>query len=468
MTETEAVLQSLVIAMLALPALLFASLGIPSIFGPARSERSVGRLARVSMSLTFLLSVAALFIYFKSGAPAHRHAAGSWFSSPAGSFSVDLLIDGQALGFACLIAGICGVVASFSHRYLHRETGYNRYFCLFSIFVTGMLLIAFAGSIEVLLAGWEMVGLSSALLVGFFHDRPAPVSNAMRIFAIYRIGDAAMLAAAVLIHRWTGSGSLAVLFSNQGETTMPLIGVEAAIVGGLLIIAVAGKSALFPFSSWLPRAMEGPTPSSAVYYGALSIHAGCFLLLRAEPLLASSPAARALAIAIGVATVLYATLAVRVQSDIKSSLAHAALIQVGIIVIEIALGLTTLAFIHIVGHACFRLLQLLSAPNILHDLHEIENAIRAPHPARVEPRHNRPVPGRLKALPIYLISLERGFLDAAMDRFVVFPLKRIGHACDRMDRLLCGDHAPHSSGLHSAHFTPDGESLAWEEDSNDD
>jgi NADH-quinone oxidoreductase subunit L len=198
---------------------------------------------------------------------------------------------------------------------------------------------------------------------------------------------------------------------------------------------VAGKSALLPFSGWLPRAMEGPTPSSAVYYGALSIHAGCFLLLRAEPLLAGVWVARLLAVMAGATTALYATFVARVQTDVKSSLSYAALTQVGIIVVEIALGWTTLAFLHIVGHACLRLLQFLSAPNVLHDLHELED--------RVGSRLAEPDPEqRRSASPaMYLFALERGFVDAILERIVVRPFYVVAAGLDWIDRRLVGSSA---------------------------
>src|SRR5262249_12683890 len=281
------------------------------------------------------------------------------------------------LGFSALSAAIAGVVSAFSNRYLHRESGYNRYFVLLAMFVTGMLLVALAGNVAVLFIGWEFVGLSSALLVAFFHDRPSPVSNALRVLSVYRISDAAMLSAAVLLRHVAGTDSLSLLFggSRAAASAADLTRTSATIIAFLLIVAVAGKSALLPFSSWLPRAMEGPTPSSAVYYGSLSIHAGCFLLLRAAPLLEHAPTARLLAGGLGVATAIFAGITTRVQSDVKSSLAYASLTQVGIIIVEIAIGWYTVAFIHLSGHACFRLLQFLSAPNVLHDLHGIENAI---------------------------------------------------------------------------------------------
>jgi NADH-quinone oxidoreductase subunit L len=341
-----------------------------------------------------------------------------------------------SLAFAALSAAIAGVVCAFSNRYLHRESGYNRYFVLLAMFVTGLLLVALAGNVEVLFIGWEFVGLSSALLVAFFHERPAPLANALRVLSVYRISDAAMLSAAVLLRHVAGTDSLSLLFgSARGVSSVDLSGPSATIIAVLLIIAVAGKSALLPFSGWLPRAMEGPTPSSAVYYGSLSIHAGCFLLLRSAPLLEHAPAARILAGALGAATAIFAGITTRVQSDVKSSLAYAALTQVGLIIFEIAIGWYTVAFIHLAGHACFRLLQFLSAPNVLHDLHGMENAIG-----------NRPSPasGYLETIAservrrvLFLIALERGFLDSILDRVVIDPFMRLARQLTRLDRWLC-------------------------------
>jgi NAD(P)H-quinone oxidoreductase subunit 5 len=189
--------------------------------------------------------------------------------------------------------------------------------------------------------------------------------------------------------------------------------------------------------------MEGPTPSSAVYYGSLSIHAGCFLLLRAAPLLEQAPTARLLAGALGIATAVFAGMTTRVQTDVKSSLAYASLTQVGIIVVEIAAGLYAIAFVHLAGHACFRLLQFLSAPNVLHDLHGIEDAIgNRPSPAvrlRSRPAGTRAV-ARSERLrrQLFLIALERGFLDQSLDRFVVGPFNRLAGALTRLDEWLCG------------------------------
>src|SRR5262249_51729609 len=225
------------------------------------------------------------------------------------------------------------------------------------------------------------------------------------------------------------------LFGGAAASPVAVTAANATIIAVLLIVAVACKSALLPFSSWLPRAMEGPTPSSAVYYGSLSIHAGCFLLLRAAPLLEQAPAARLLAGVLGAATALFAAITTRVQSDVKSALAYASLTQVGLIVIEIAIGWYTIAFLHMAGHACFRLLQFLSAPNVLHDLHGMENAL-GERRARSDGFLATMMSDRVRRL-VFLAALERGFLDSLVDRAIVDPFMRAARWLTQLDRRLC-------------------------------
>jgi NADH-quinone oxidoreductase subunit L len=417
------------------PLVLFAVFAATSLLDRPLPERWTGALAAGSMTVACAALIGALIVAGATRTSPLLLSFGSWSASREGGIAIEFLVDRISLGFGALSAAIAGIVSAFSYRYLHREPGYNRYFVLLSVFVTGMLLVALAGNIEVLFVGWELVGLSSALLVGFFHDRPAPVANALRVFSVYRVSDAAMLAAAVLLRHLAGTDSLQLLFGAPGASTIGLTGANATMIALLLIVAVAAKSALLPFSGWLPRAMEGPTPSSAVYYGSLSIHAGCFLLLRSASLLAQSPAARALAGALGLATAVFAALATRVQSDVKSSLAYASLTQVGLIVLEISLGWTRIAFIHLAGHACFRLLQFLSAPNVLHDLHGMEETMHERSPRAVGLEVLLPDRWRRR---LYLLALERGFLDSALDRLVVSPFMAAARQLTRFDAFLCG------------------------------
>jgi NADH-quinone oxidoreductase subunit L len=200
----------------------------------------------------------------------------------------------------------------------------------------------------------------------------------------------------------------------------------------LLLVASAGKSGLVPFSGWPPRAMAGPTPSSAVFYGALSVHLGVFLLLRVSPLLDLSIWLSAAVALTGLATALYAHQAAGVQTDIKSALSFASLVQVGIIVAEIGLGFRYLALFHLLGHACLRTLQFVRAPTLLQDYRTLENAI-GDHLSRVDADPSRRPIDRA-GLWLYRWSLERGYLDALLSEYVVRPFVLAMRWCDELER----------------------------------
>jgi NAD(P)H-quinone oxidoreductase subunit 5 len=204
------------------------------------------------------------------------------------------------------------------------------------------------------------------------------------------------------------------------------------LIGLLLLAAAAGKSALIPFSGWLPRAMEGPTPSSAVFYGALSVHLGALLLLRVSPLLDRSYILSAAVVVLGLASALFGAMTARVQSDVKSALAYASLTQVGIITAEIGFGLRYIALIHIIGHACLRTLQLLRAPTLLRDYRGIENAIGSHLPLERN-RWDTWLSPQMR-LRLYRLSFERGYFDSLLDAYVVHPFVAVFSWCDRTER----------------------------------
>ncbi len=438
-----ALVQSLALLGTGLPALLLLALGAPLMVGRRLPEKVAGTITGILTGLSAAAFAVALAVALAASVPQVSVGMGEWFAAGGSAFRLSLLLDPMSLTFAVATAGIGGMVAAFSHRYLHREAGYHRYFVLYAAFLTGMLLVVLAGSVEVLYAGWELIGLSSALLVGFFHERPAPVMNAMRAFVVYRISDAAMLSAAILVHHLQGETGLASLFSRGSGGGDPAIsGGAATAIGLLLTIAAAGKCAQLPFSAWLPRAMEGPTPSSAVYYGALSVHAGAYLLLRAAPIIERSTVVCVLIGAMGAATAVYAAFTRRVQTDVKSALAFSSLTHVSLILVEIALGLHRLAFLHMLGNACLRLLQFLRAPSVLHDFHEAGNAVGE---VRERGRRRRLIPERLE-LWLYRFALERGYVEALVDRVAVAPVLGLARAADRAEKWIAdriaGDRRP--------------------------
>lgn len=435
--DWQQILTFLVTLVLVCPATLFAAQGIALLAGYRWSEATIVGLTRTAVSLGLAAAVGVLILMLTVVDTRRVEVPfGSWVVIPDEDFHFNLKVvfDRLSVPFVILSFALCGTIGVFAKSYLHREPGFRRFFLLYALFLLGMIVTSVAGTIEMLFAGWELVGLSSALLVAFFHDRPAPVRNGQRTWLVYRVADAAFLIAAVAMHHLSGEGDLVGMMGagSWPEGHVTLSSWDALWVGGLLLVAAAGKSALLPFSGWLPRAMEGPTPSSAVFYGALSVHLGAFLLLRVSPILDASLLLSAIVAALGAATAIYASLTARAQTDIKSALAFSSLTQVGIIVAEIGCGLRYIALIHILGHACLRTLQLVRAPSLLHDYHTLENAIGA------QLEHG---PGWLARLApealrvrLYRMALHRGDTDSVLSTWFVDPVLRLFRACDRLER----------------------------------
>jgi NAD(P)H-quinone oxidoreductase subunit 5 len=459
MHDSPGLLQALGTIVVVSPLLLTLVLGVSSLVGRVLAEETSARLVSASILSGLTASVAVLVSMLVSGTRQVPIDLGNWVVIPPHyyHFSVKFVFDRLSVPLAILSFVLSGTIAAFATRYMHRERGYNRFFVLYAIFVLGMVVTSLAGTIETLFAGWELVGLSSALLVAFFQERPAPARNGLWVWSIYRVSDAALLLAAVAMHHLVGEGDLDTLLGRDPWpfATSSVTANQALVVGLLVLIAAAGKSALVPFSGWLPRAMEGPTPSSAVFYGALSVHLGAYLLLRVSPLLERSPWLSAAVVALGLMTAVYAYLAGSVQTDIKSVLSFASLSQVGLIVAEIGIGLRYVPLVHLLGHACLRTLQFLRAPTLLHDYHTIENAIGAHLPHAGAPFERVGV-ARYHAW-LYRLGLERGYLDALLREFFVGPFVRFFRACDALERrwtdFLAGGASRESDEVVS-HFGP--------------
>src|SRR5262245_38839101 len=257
----------------ATPVLLLCVLGVSSLLGWKLSEESTGKVCQTAIVTGLVAAVGILGLMLFQGTQHESIELGEWVAIPHYHFAVKLTFDRLSVPFVVLSFVLCGTISAFATRYMHRESGYNRFSVLYALFVLGMVLTALAGTIETLFAGWELVGLSSALLVAYFQERPAPAQNGLRVWVVYRVSDAALLLAAIVLHHMSGRGDFDQMMGRGlwPEGDAAIAGGPAVVVGLLLLVAAAGKSALVPFSGWLPRAMEGPTPSSAVFYGALSV-----------------------------------------------------------------------------------------------------------------------------------------------------------------------------------------------------
>lgn len=428
MSLSQAILVFVVLA----PGVVFGVLALLWLLGWVPSERVVSRITGLTFSAcVFGLAALVWKLAFRGGMPAPNGATavvvtfGNWFAVHNYRFPLVLMADRLSMPFLAITVVLSGLIGQFSATYLHRERGFFRFFLLLHLFAFGSLLAFAAGSFDLLAAGWELVGITSVLLIGFFQLRPAPVENGLRVFAVYRACDIGLLVGIVAMHQWAGTASF------DGGFPM-LYGARAVIVCLLLLLAASGKAAQVPFSGWLPRAMEGPTPSSAIFYGAISIHAGAYLLLRAQPLLAQSALASALVILIGVATAIHGTIVGRASADAKTSLAYASLTQVGLVFVEIGMGWRSIAVAHILGHATVRTLQFLRAPSMLHDYHQMHSAIG--DEITTGKQFEDLIPQRVQ-LWLYRWAFDRGHLDTILDRWVIDPLMQVSRLFAKFDHV---------------------------------
>lgn len=419
--------QALLLFIVLAPGVVFSVISLLWLMGWVPTERVLS----ATTGMVFAASVFALAaIVWNVGAGPVVIKFGDWFAVGQYQFPLVLMGDRLSLPFLGMTVVLSGLIGQFSTTYLHRDRGFLRFYLLLHLFAFGSLLAFAAASFDLLIGGWEVVGITSVLLIAFFQQRPAPVENALRVFTIYRVSDIGLLVSVFAMHQWAGTASFAGGFPQ-------LTGTRAALVCLLLLFAAAGKAAQVPFSGWLPRAMEGPTPSSAIFYGAISIHAGPYLLLRAQPLLAHSGIASALVIVIGVLTAIHGAIVGRATADAKTSLAYASLTQVGVIFVEIGIGWTWVAVIHTLGHATVRTLQFLRAPSMLHDYHQMHSASGG-ELAPTGKQLQEFFPERFQ-LWLYRWAFDRGHLDTILDRLVVNPLVQLSRIFAKLDGIAFGE-----------------------------
>ena len=421
--------QALLLFVVLAPGVLFSAISLLWLLGWVPAERVLSRTTGVVFAASAFALSAIVWKFTLIGAKPIIIQFGNWFAVGQYQFPLVLMADRLSLPFLGMTVVLSGLIGQFSATYLHRDRGFLRFFLLLHLFAFGSLLAFAAASFDLLLGGWEMVGITSVLLIAFFQQRTAPVENALRVFTVYRACDIGLLVGVFAMHDWAGTASFAAGLPVLTKT-------QALMVCLPLVLAAAGKAAQVPFSGWLPRAMEGPTPSSAIFYGAISIHAGAYLLLRVQPILAESAMASALIIMIGLVTAIHGTIVGRASADAKTSLAYASLTQVGVVFVEIGIGWTWIAVIHILGHATVRTLQFLRAPSMLHDYHQMHSA--AGGELAPTGRHlNQLFPPRFQ-LWLYRWALDRGHLDTILDRFVMDPLIRLSRMFAKLDSVAFG------------------------------
>lgn len=400
---------------------------IISLFLPESKEKAISWTAFGTVFLQLVGLVAFIIFWIIDGAKDLNLLELSILKTAHYEFFIDFYFDQISAVYLFIGALLTSMITTYSRYYLHREKGYKRFFNTVLFFFFGYNLAILSGNFETLFIGWEIIGISSFLLIAFYRERYLPVKNAFKVFSIYRIGDVGLLLAMWASHHLFHENITFMKLNNyelvnEHLQNHSIIGIFIALC---LACAAAAKSAQIPFSSWLPRAMEGPTPSSAIFYGSLSVHLGVFLMLRTFPFWEHQTTMRFAIGLMGLTTSLAASVMARVQSSVKSQVAYSSISQIGIIFIEIALGFETLALIHFAGNAFLRTYQLLVSPSVVsylirdqfYNFKPREKAIEDSYPKKIE-------------YTLYILALKEFNLEGFLNMVLWKPLKIIGKSLD--------------------------------------
>ena len=308
------------------PGALAGALAI-TLLGESISRRTAAWLSTLSVFTAFGGAVAAFVGLLGRDHEEREQVATAWTWLSGGGFDVglSLLVDPLAVTIMLIVSGVGGLIVLYSVGYMDGDDEERRYFAYMSLFVFSMLLLVQAGNFLLLLAGWGLVGLASYLLIGFWHQRPEAVAAAKKAFVMNAFGDATMALALFVLIWQTGTLDFQGAFEGAGDMSQTLVNLVAL---GLLGGAVA-KSAQIPLHTWLPDAMEGPTPVSALIHAATMVTAGVYLIVRAHPIFELAPSISDLAAGLGAITLLVAGLVALMQTDIKHILAYSTMWQIG-------------------------------------------------------------------------------------------------------------------------------------------
>jgi NADH-quinone oxidoreductase subunit L len=292
----------------------------------------------------------------------------TWIRSGSFELPFNLVVDQLSVFMCLVITGVGGLIVTYSIGYMEHEDdpSYARFFCYMDLFILSMLLLVLAGNFVFLIIGWALVGLSSYLLIGFWYQRRSAVLAARKAFVMNVIGDVGMILAAFLVFATYHANTYAAVFAavpHGSRTTNELI-------AGLLLVGAVAKSAQLPLHTWLPDAMEGPTPVSALIHAATMVTAGVYLVGRMHVVYDAAPIAHAAVAIVGTVTAVFAATIAMVQTDIKRVLAYSTMSQIGYMFLAVGIGAYAAGFFHLMGHAFFKALLFMAAGNVIHALHD--------------------------------------------------------------------------------------------------
>jgi NADH-quinone oxidoreductase subunit L len=331
--------------------------------GQRLTRRGAGYLATLSCFVAFGGALATFIGLLGRDGSQRQVVSTAWLWLTGGSYrsGLEVMIDPLSVFMMLVVAGVGALIVAYSIGYMDGDVEERRYFAYMSLFVFSMLLLVQGGNLLLLLAGWGMVGLSSYLLIGFWHDRPSAIAAAKKAFVMNAIGDATMALAFFLLIKKGNSLEFGILGGQYTSTVANLVAL------GLLGGAVA-KSAQLPLHTWLPDAMEGPTPVSALIHAATMVTAGVYLIVRTHAIFEQAPKVADLAAGLGAATLLLAGLIALVQVDVKRVIAYSTMSQIGYMFLGAGLGAYANGMFHLMTHAFFKALLFMAAGIVIHAL----------------------------------------------------------------------------------------------------
>jgi NADH-quinone oxidoreductase subunit L len=363
-------LQVVALAVLGLPALGAGLLA----FGALRLPRTATRV--IGPGVVWLAFACVLYLLYDSLATNQAHDLFYWTWVRSGDFAppFDLVIDRLSIFMALVITGVGGLIVTYAVGYMEHEDdpSYTRFFCYLDVFVLSMLLLVLAGNLVFLIVGWAGVGLSSFLLIGFWYWRHAAVAAARKAFVMNVLGDVGMILGTFVLFWNYHQVTYTSLFPALPKTD----GLWPEVAAFCFLVGAVAKSAQLPLHTWLPDAMEGPTPVSALIHAATMVTAGVYLIGRMHPLYDVTTWAHNTVALIGAVTALFAASIALVQTDIKKVLAYSTMSQIGYMFLAVGVGAYAAGFFHLMAHAFFKALLFMAAGNVIHAMHDEQDMRR--------------------------------------------------------------------------------------------
>ena len=347
-----------------IPFLPFAGFLINGLFGRNLSKTTVGIIGSGTLLVSFLLSVACFNQVAASGPI--QYTLYNFFTVDSLNVNLGFLVDQLSVWMMLIVTGIGFLIHVYSIGYMHDDEGFWKFFAYLNLFIFSMLLLIMGDNLVVLFFGWEGVGLCSYLLIGFWYTNKEYGKAARKAFIMNRIGDLGLLLGIFLIFKTFGTLGFSEIFAR-----LPQVQPEAGVVTLiciLLFIGAMGKSAQIPLYTWLPDAMAGPTPVSALIHAATMVTAGVYLVARCNPLYSLSPDAMHFVALIGLITSIFAAVIGLRQNDIKKVLAYSTVSQLGLMFVALGMGAYASAIFHVTTHAFFKALLFLAAGSVIHGM----------------------------------------------------------------------------------------------------